>query len=313
MKLHVIYRSYAGENLKNRPGFYSKDVALASLLRAVENAGVNTELLFVNDGFIPPHRLEVMRQAGETVSVQCGSNRRSYGVAIGLPRQRRWDDRDLVWLSEDDYLYTPDALSELLTGAKRIQVADYFSLYCDLEIVDVDGRRPQMIRHPAYKSVDAEPKDVRPRRWYRAATSTSTYGVRAGTMRADERLLRLCSFSGGAWDHASCMTYQGFQPYPWVHLLPGGVGEPRQGMGGLIRITARGAVRTVLNGTALARQPRRRRVVAGVGPNPITHMEVPYLASGTPWSDIAAETRAWGMSNGFHQNSLEGVSDLPFG
>ena len=300
MKLHVIYRSYGGENLKNRPAFYSKDVALASLLRAVDIADVQTELLFLNDGPIPQYRLGVMEGAGESVSVQCGSNRRSYGVAIRLPGQRSWDPTDLVWLSEDDYLYSPDALAELVTGATQMPAADYFALYCDLEITNVAGRRPEIVRQQPYHEVSSPTGDLARRSWYRAAASTSTFGGRVAAMREDERMLRLCSYSGGAWDRASCLTYQGFQPYPWANLWRDGAAESRLRMARGIRTTARGVVRAGLNVTALARRPRQRRRLAAVGPNPITHMELPYLASGTPWSAIAADTRAWAISRGMH-------------
>lgn len=56
MKLRVVYRSVGSENNKNRPPFYDKTLALASLLRAVERSPVSTELVFVSDGVIAEQR-----------------------------------------------------------------------------------------------------------------------------------------------------------------------------------------------------------------------------------------------------------------
>jgi hypothetical protein len=104
MKLYVVCRSVGSENNKRRPAFYSKTLALASLLRAVENVDGPTELVFANDGPIPAERVRMMADAGEVLPVRCGSNRSSYRLMIKLPTARGWAADDLVWFSEDDYL-----------------------------------------------------------------------------------------------------------------------------------------------------------------------------------------------------------------
>ena len=57
--LHVVYRSYGGENAKGRPPYYSKLLALTSMVRAAELAGEHVHLVFLNDGTIPADRLAV--------------------------------------------------------------------------------------------------------------------------------------------------------------------------------------------------------------------------------------------------------------
>ena len=51
--LHIIYRSYGGENLKNRPDFYSKLVCLYSFIDSVLMIDEEVKLIFMNDGPIP--------------------------------------------------------------------------------------------------------------------------------------------------------------------------------------------------------------------------------------------------------------------
>jgi hypothetical protein len=71
-RLHVIYRSYGGENTKGRPSFHGKLLALASLLRAVGavgETGATVVAIFVNDGQMPADQLSSMRSAGEILSL----------------------------------------------------------------------------------------------------------------------------------------------------------------------------------------------------------------------------------------------------
>ena len=66
MTLHLVYRSYGGENLKRRPFYYSKMLALISFVRAATKVR-DAELLFLNDGPIPDDKLAVMSRYGRVV------------------------------------------------------------------------------------------------------------------------------------------------------------------------------------------------------------------------------------------------------
>ena len=99
MRLCVVLRSYGGDNDKNRPDFYSKDLALASFLRAAQAAtdhGVNVRVVFANDGPIPAPRLATMRAAGEVRETTDGpvGLLDSYRFALDLP--------DALGLADDD-------------------------------------------------------------------------------------------------------------------------------------------------------------------------------------------------------------------
>ena len=74
--LHLIYRSYGGENRKGRPDFYSKQVALASFVRSFRALEPGqAEVVFLNDGPIP---------ADLHALIPCGSS-----VNEGGPRGQR--------------------------------------------------------------------------------------------------------------------------------------------------------------------------------------------------------------------------------
>ncbi|GAB7192723.1 hypothetical protein NUM3379_34320 [Kineococcus sp. NUM-3379] len=275
MRLHAIYRSHGGENSKNRPGWYSKLSCLQSFCRAVEVARGEGEVdvVFLNDGPLPAERLEVMEAWGSTVPITAGSNRRSYLRGLALPRERAWDAADLVLLAEDDYLWAPGALGGLGEGAGGTW-GDYFTPYWSSRYppAGTDG--------PAGYG------------WVPCVSTTSTFAARAGTLREDERLLTLCSLSGGDFDHTSCLTLQGiprFGPLDLVrhHAAAEGTDPARR----LARSVYLTAMKAAVDVRAL-RRPSRRRVLLAPRVPLATHAEAGWLAPGD-WEGVARQTAAW--------------------
>jgi len=299
MKLHILYRSYGGDNAKPRPPFYSKALALKSLLAAQERSGVDTEILFLNDGPVPRDCLDLMTGAGEVIPIRGGSNRRSHRRALRVPRQRGWSASDLVWFSEDDYLYAPDSMQSLVAAAGALPAVDYFCLYASDRFAPTATRRRPAVLAQHRSSGDADAVLANGRRWYGTVSTTSTFGCRVGAIREDQWLHRLCSYSGGSWDHTTCLSYQGYQPFPWRRLFAsnhhpeyGEHLEPDAQSGSAsvnfaAGIAALWAIRSAINLAALTRRPGRRRLLFAPDPEAATHMEEPYLAPGSCWSEIA--------------------------
>ncbi len=293
--LHVIYRSYGGENVKNRPAFYSKRLALASFVRAVEEAGVPIEVLYLNDGPIPADRLALMDGSGETIARFGLGNKGSVRAALALPLERGWPDEDIVWLAEDDYLYDPAALVGLAAAPGAFPTADYFALYAS-----VGHRPPAGGAQPDYAPVPptwepSAPVSVAGRSWQRGLSTTGTYGVTVRALREDQRLLRWALWSGAGWDHTMCLLYQGYQPFTWRAVadqaraggVPGPLSLARRG-----RFALLAAVRAALNGWRLVRRGPRRLLVTA-DPALVTHLEVGCLALGTDWAGLADDCTAW--------------------
>ncbi|WP_261568135.1 hypothetical protein [Frankia gtarii] len=292
MNLRILYRSVGSENAKNRPTFYSKQLALASLLRAVEKVEIPTKIIFVNDGPMPADRLSMMAGAGEIIPVTCGSNRASYRHVLRMPRLRRWAADDLVWLAEDDYLYTENSLSALVSAAAALPNVEYFTLYGTSRLSPGSTRRrPQVTEDAVHEHAPL----IEGVAWARTATTTSTFGLRVGTLVEDELLLRSIPFVGGAFDRATCLTLQGFQPF----RLPELGGEPPkvQPATAAARVARRAALtglRATLNAVALARPERRRRTLLVPAPSLATHMELgAALVAGHDWPAEADGVRAW--------------------
>jgi hypothetical protein len=303
--LHIVYRSYGGENMKGRPEYYSKLIALLSLVRSFQQVGnCRAEIIFINDGPIPGDRLRVMEGAGEVLSRSGLGLRGSLREALSLPSVRRWQASDLVWFSEDDYLYLPQALSDLISAANTFPQASYFGLYALIGKLLPNGQQFEDPNRVPRDWIDCKAVAVRHRTWWKALSTTSTFGARVNAVAEDARMMRLAMKSGGAWDHTTCLMYQGFLPYPGSSLL-----ETVTDSGGKSALPRRMAIcgaRAGMDLVQIARNVGRSRKRVLIAPNPalITHLETKYLATGTDWRAVAQSTKDWADAESGQQGSL---------
>ncbi|CAA9436321.1 MAG: hypothetical protein AVDCRST_MAG35-2921 [uncultured Quadrisphaera sp.] len=297
MALHVVYRSCGGENRKDRPPYYSKLLCLVSFLRALE--AVDADVVFVNDGPVPADRLRLMRAAGEVVQLPGVGMRGSYRSSLDLATSGRFDRRDVVWFSEDDYLYVPGALEGLLAAAAAVPEADYFALYATirpLPLTTPDGR-PTPHRPAGWW--DVPPWLVGEQQWTRIRSTTSTFGARVGALTEDAGIFRLCMLPHRTRlrDHDTCLVLQGFEPYSYRRLGRDAVGLAS----GTARQRAQSAAMApflLATNLRALRRPARRRLMLAARPNLACHLESARLAPGTDWGAVAGQTLAWGRQRG---------------
>ncbi len=293
-RLHVVMRSYGGENMKDRPAYYSKLTCLASVVRAAQALTPAAELIFVNDGPIPDDREAMMRSAGEVVRLAAGSNRASYRAAVQLAVRRKWADNDLVWFAEDDYLYTPRSFEHLMAAAQAPALAavEYFSMYGGSAFDTSSGRLHAKERPQRGAAGEPSPTVVGDLTWYRSLATTSSFGVRRSALVVDAPLLRLMPFTGGAWDRTSCLTIQGLRPFTRQELAEDLLPFRAEPVSRWPRAWTRGLVRLTLSPRAL-RRASRRRTMLGSDPDQAGHLELEHLSPGTDWELLSAQTRAW--------------------
>jgi glycosyltransferase involved in cell wall biosynthesis len=309
MKTKIIYRSYGGDNLKNRPAFYSKLLALQSLLRAAE--AVDAEIFFLNDGPIPEVSLNLMRSAGEVIPLVGAGMRHSYVSGLRFPSHRRWSSEDLVWISEDDYLYAPNAFTRLVEAAEQLP-ADYFALYGGTD------------DYPVYTGSDEywTPRGWCPsshlgpgnQRWVQILSTASTFGARVGALQQDLPIFieAMLPHTRMYRDHETCVTLQGYETHEWRqlgrNLLARSAGTPRARMREAVLVPFEAAMNLRSH-----RRTSRRRTLLVAEPNLATHMEVEWMAPGLDWERVAAETKAWGESHAKISAPEDGGPAVPTG
>jgi hypothetical protein len=286
--------------MKGRPDFYDKRLALGSMIRSFKALTTPAELIYLNDGPIPSDRMSVMRQSGEVITRAEMGNRGSISTALRLPIERAWKRDDLVWFAEDDYLYRPNALEVFTQAANCYGDAQYFGLYALIGNRQPNGTPPEDGRVPARWQSD-KPECISGEIWRKALSTTSTFGARVWAIEADRNMMMAAMRCGGAFDHSTCLVYQGFTPYPLWFLAR----EIRaaSSIDLLIRALLVSLVRTGFNMYAAIRRmwtPRRKLVASD--PSLATHLETAFLAEGFDWALLAADTRAWMLSSGLLSN-----------
>jgi hypothetical protein len=293
MRLHVLYRSYGGENKKGRPPYYSKRLSLVSLLRAHQRTS-DVGLLFANDGPIDAELLEMMQQSGGQVldAVKPGM-RPSYRFALKYAINSEWADEDVVYLVEDDYLHVPEALTRLDQAIREMPEVSYFLTY---------GSTWSHPLESTERLAEIQPKGWRPgvsttvdgQIWRPAFAATSTYAVRVGALRQDYGIILQghLPYRNHYLDLQMGLVWQGYEPYKWsdigreaVGLAAGGVREKVRGIGE--------APFKLAYNLRSHRRPDRRRLLYVAEPNLATHLETEFLAPARDWGALASETQQW--------------------
>lgn len=291
MTLHLVYRSYGGENTKRRPPFYSKLLTLLSFIRAAERLP-DADLVFVNDGPIPEDRLRLMTAAGSVISLgdTAAGMRASYVFALDLPDREGWASDDVVMFVEDDYLFAADAFVTLAPAVDDPSM-DYFSLYGERpDTTSIEGRREFSVPAGWHPQPDVV---INGRTWFNQPSITSTFGARVGALRADRDIFDQCMrpFRRRFLDHETFLMVQGAIPYHGWELVSGLPDDFEWSARGVVRALVLVPYRFAINRRA-RRQLRPHRLYA-VTPNEATHLEYPVISGDRDWEAVAREVWDW--------------------
>jgi hypothetical protein len=293
MTLYVVYRSYGGANTKERPAWFSKELALRSMLRAVEEAGA--EILFLNDGPVGDDLLALMHSYGEVVTLPRLGLQGSYLEALRLPIRRGWAPQDIAYFAEDDYLYMPDALLRLANAAEVLP-ADYYSLY-GLDPALGIRQDPNVGRHQNVVPrgwAPPAPVECDGQRWIGVPGATSTFGARVRVLEQDWRISWQACLGNRKTlrDRDISLTLQGYQSHPWPGLARDLVMLSPGSLSSRARRAFLAPFKAAMNLRA-HRRPARRRVLMCAVPNLATHLEPAYMAPDRDWDQLARETADW--------------------
>ncbi|MPQ97961.1 hypothetical protein GB931_08495 [Modestobacter sp. I12A-02628] len=291
MRVHVVYRYYAGENMKDRPAGYSKTLCLQSFLRAVESADV--DVTFLTDGPATSTDRPLMESVGTVVQLPGVGMRGSYLAALRYATSGRWPDEDFVLFSEDDYLFRPDALVKLTRAVEALPDVDYLALYGGPPNPEVTTDNALNARVPAgWRTLP--PWEVDGDRWVQIDNTTSSFGGRVGALTEDMGVFRFCMVphKNMLRDHDTGLLLQGYEPYPYAPLVKAMVGLAPGDRRERVRSAVLAPFYLATNLRAHRRASRRRLFLAA-SPNLATHMETGLMAAGTDWAAVAEDVRRW--------------------
>lgn len=294
MTLHLVYRLYGGENRKGRPPFYNKRTSLASFLRAADQVD-DADVWLLADGPIPDDLRSMALRHGRVVDIPGGpvGMRGSYLAAIKLPARAGWPEDDLVYFSEDDYLYDEFAFTSLTSAASAIPAAGYFALYASTTLHPAFG--PGVPFTAPKDWVERPSVQVAGRRWVNVPSTASSFGARVGTLRADFGIFRqgMVPYPSRLLDHETCLVYQGRFPYSATELF---LGPPntrfRSGLKELAANTVLTPFRVAYELRALTRR-KDPHLLYAADPNLACHLETEFMGPGVDWAEQAELARSW--------------------
>jgi hypothetical protein len=286
MSLTVLYRTRPGDNTKARPAWYDRRTAWESMLAGLTRVP-GAEVTVVADGGLPAELRGVVERHAEVVPISAGRTASSFRAAlrVGCRLARHLPADHLVWFAEDDYLYRPDALPALVAAVAAVPAADYFSVWTPQDAA-------WHATHPSQPDRAVAPLPggavvVGGQVWDRASKTTSTFGVRAGTLLADAWLLDLGSRVGAPFDTATWHALQGMQPFPLRHLASDLA--PAPSVRGVVKVGGKPVLRGVLDAAVALARPHRV-LVAPASPLAV-HMEVAQLPDDPSWAALAEDLR----------------------
>jgi hypothetical protein len=110
--------------------------------------------------------------------------------------------------------------------------------------------------------------------------------------------MNIAMIYGEAWDHTTCMLYQGLCPFPYVSLVERL--RASRTVKGFVRNVAILAARLGLNGYQKVRRWMSSTPRLLIAPDRAlaTHCETQFLAVGVDWNCVAEDTQRWLMARG---------------
>ena len=307
--LHLVYRSYGGENLKGRPDYYSKALTLASFVKAASRVP-DADVVFLNNGPIPPRRLALMERYGRVIEIseKPVGVQDSYRFSLSLPDREGWPDDDVVSYNEDDYLFHPEAFAALAEAARTLSTVPYFALsgeHCGYGLpgpirpADAD---PEVARREFGLPRDWKPAPARAvgdGMWFNLPSTTATFSARVGTLREDMPIFRQCMrpFRNRWLDHETCLMYQGFVPYGPREVVTGLRGDFEPSLRAVARTVFLIPFRIALN--RLARRQTEQHLLYAPVTSLAAHLERPYVGTDQDWPRVAQDVASWAAQSGF--------------
>lgn len=195
--IHIIYRASPARSIKVRPPWFSKALCLASLLRSAFFAE-DVHFVFVVDGIIPEVALGAMLQYGPVSTLHDAGNSGSYRLA--LREALRAMQSDWVFLCEDDYLFTLQALPSLQAAAGVVGRAVYLTPY---------DHPDRYLSHHDWRVRGGRDVVVAGRRWRSVESTTMTYATCARTLAYDAWVHRVFTSRGTPVDRQLWLFLQG--------------------------------------------------------------------------------------------------------
>jgi len=111
---------------KERPEWFDREKIFDSFVKTFNDRVVYTALFDKGSGDVDKHFIS--KKSVDVIEIDAGSEARSFTSALQYVKEQSYDDNDIIYFVEDDYLHRDGWVDILIEGFEYIG-ADYFTLY----------------------------------------------------------------------------------------------------------------------------------------------------------------------------------------
>ncbi len=276
-RVHVYYRYVEGDGNKPRPPFFSKELAVQSLMTSLER--VDPGRIGAVELHVDGPKCELSPRILDRFTVRYheqAGNAASYIRTIRAATDGRIpsDDDDIVFLAEDDYLWKPDAIPAILRLFENHPGVNAATTYDHPDYRTVPRQKRYIGRYDRGTVTEDHVS------WTPVASTCMTYAARLSFLR---RTL---------WAH----EYISRRSSPDDTELWFTINRVPRVSRGLVRnaLTALPSPRlwsAAIESAASCAPIGARPNLFAARPSLSTHMHEPYLPEGTDWAELARSTK----------------------
>lgn len=189
MKIRVFQRHCnfsSNSSTKSRPEWFDREVIFDSFVKTFDEKVIYTAFHDCGNGALDEHFLT--KKSVNTVSVEGGNDAKSFLNLLNyVINQNMYDDNDIIYFVEDDYIHKPGWVDKLIEGFEYIN-ADYFTLY----------DHPDKYYLSMYDSLQSKIIATPSIHWRTTPSTTNTYACRLETLKKHFDIhIRYCDLNEG--------------------------------------------------------------------------------------------------------------------
>lgn len=155
---------------KPRPTWFNREAIFDSFISTFDDRIDFTAFHDSGAGPISDHFLS--KKSVKTISQHGGNDAQSFLNVINWTIEQEWDNDDIIYFTEDDYLHKPGWIDVLEDGVRSIG-ADYFTLY----------DHPDKYYLPMYENLQSKIIVTNNTHWRTTPSTTNTYACKLSTLK----------------------------------------------------------------------------------------------------------------------------------
>lgn len=155
---------------KGRPKWFNREKIFNTLMSTIDNRVEYTAVFDNGSGDITEHFLS--NKKTNIIEIEAGSEAKSFLSVLNHVKNQNYNDEDIIYFVEDDYIHRKGWVDILLEGVEMIG-ADYYTLY----------DHPDKYYLPMYENLQSKIIATNSVHWRTTPSTTCTFACKFGTFK----------------------------------------------------------------------------------------------------------------------------------